>query len=64
MWANRLFKGIFNEKLHVLIIVEVSIKDIFLKRPLREKCPYSEFFWPVFSRIPAEYGEVILISPC
>ena len=23
---------------------------------LREKCPYSEFFWSVFSRICTEYG--------
>ena len=22
---------------------------------LREKCPYSEFFWPEFSRIRAEF---------
>ena len=22
----------------------------------REKCPYSDFFWPVFSRIWIEYG--------
>ena len=24
----------------------------------REKCPYSEFFWSVFSRIRIEYGEI------
>ena len=29
---------------------------------LREKCPYSEFFWPVFSRIRTEYGELLCIS--
>ena len=23
---------------------------------LREKCPYSELFWSVFSRIRTEYG--------
>ena len=28
-----------------------------------EKCPNSEFFWPVFSRIRTEYGEIIRISP-
>ena len=28
---------------------------------LREKCPYSEFFWPVFSCIPTEYGEIFCI---
>ena len=25
---------------------------------LREKCPYSEFLWSVFSRIRTEYGEI------
>ena len=29
----------------------------------REKCPYSEFFWSVFSRIRIEYGEILRISP-
>ena len=24
---------------------------------LREKCPYSQFFWSVYSRIRTEYGE-------
>ena len=31
--------------------------------PSREKCPYSEFFWPVFSGIRAEYGLIQSISP-
>ena len=30
---------------------------------LRKKCPYSEFFWSVFSRIWAEYGEIRSVSP-
>ena len=25
---------------------------------LREKCPYLEFFWTVFSRIWTEYGGI------
>ena len=25
---------------------------------LREKCPYLELFWPVFSHIRTEYGEI------
>ena len=29
---------------------------------LCEKCPYSEFFWSVFSRIRTEYGEKRSIS--
>ena len=27
-----------------------------------EKCPYSEFFWSVFSRIGTEYWEILRIS--
>ena len=27
------------------------------------KCPYSEFFWSVFSRNRTEYGEILRISP-
>ena len=33
------------------------------KNSLREKCLYSEVFWPVFSRIQTEYGETLHISP-
>ena len=29
---------------------------------LREKCPYSEFFWSVFSRILTKCGEIRSIS--
>ena len=29
---------------------------------LREKCPYSEFFWSAFSRIWTEYGEIRSIT--
>ena len=30
---------------------------------LREKCPYSEIFWSVFSRIWTEYREIRSIFP-
>ena len=30
---------------------------------LQKKCPYSELFWSVFSRIWTEYGETRSISP-
>ena len=36
----------------------VSLNLSFL--PLREKCPYSQFFWSVFSRIRTEYGEILV----
>ena len=32
------------------------------KSTLREKCPYSEFFWSVFSRIRTEYGVSLRIQ--
>ena len=32
------------------------------KYALREKCPYSEFFWSLFSRIQTEYGDIRSIS--
>ena len=35
---------------------------IFLLLSLREKCPYSEFFWSVIPRIRTEYGEIRCIS--
>ena len=30
---------------------------------LRKKCPYSEFFWSVFSRIRTEYGDLLCKFP-
>ena len=38
---------------------------IFLKKNFthRKKCPYLEFFWPVFSRTLTEYRNILRISP-
>ena len=41
----------------------MRIEIIHLLPSLREKCPYSELFWSVFSRIRTEYGEAFHISP-
>ena len=30
---------------------------------MRKKCPYSELFWSVPSRIRTEYGEMLRIYP-
>ena len=30
---------------------------------MRKKCPYSEFFWSIYSGIRTEYGEILRISP-
>ena len=34
-----------------------------VRKTLRKKCPYSELFWSVFSRIRTEYGEILCSSP-
>ena len=36
--------------------------DLNMNESLRKKCPYSEFFWSVFSRIQTEYGEIQIIQ--
>ena len=46
----------------------VSINNNVISIPttrnsLREKCPYSELFWSVFSLNRTEYGETLCISP-
>ena len=38
-------------------------KQISESYKLREKYPYSEFFWSVFSHIRTEYREILHISP-
>ena len=30
---------------------------------LREKCPYSEFFWSVFSHIRIQYADKLCMCP-
>ena len=35
----------------------------FLKRALREKCPYLEFFWSIFSCIWTEYRKTFCTFP-
>ena len=32
--------------------------EIYILTTLREKCPYSEFFWSIFSHIRTEYGKI------
>ena len=33
-----------------------DFETLYNEDPLLEKCPYSEFFWSIFSRIRTEYG--------
>ena len=35
---------------------ESESDSLFQNKTLREKCPYSELFWSLFSRIWTEYG--------
>ena len=43
-------------------LVLISEQKHKSKYTLLEKCPYSEFFWSVFSRISTEYGKMQTIS--
>ena len=47
------------------IISEVFMRVLrhFPEYTLREKCPHSEFFWSVFSRIRTVHGEIQSVSP-
>ena len=36
---------------------------VLLQDPFHEKCPFSEFFQSVFSRIRTEYGDLLRKSP-
>ena len=38
----------------MILVVGCLMFDRVLNTPLHEKCPYSEFFWSVFSRIWTE----------
>ena len=44
-----------------MIDKETYIEKLFWVT-LREKCPYSEFFWSVFSHTRTEYGEILSMS--
>ena len=50
--------------LHIILDFYNSPRSclIWLNVSLRKKCPYSELFWSVFSRIQTEYGEILRIS--
>ena len=48
--------------IHMSFNCHCSVYLSFISHTLREKCPYSEFFWSVFSRIRTEYGEILRTS--
>ena len=41
------------------VYIQIQSSHDFL---LREKCPYLELFWSVFSQIRTEYGEILRIQ--
>ena len=45
------------------IVAKLSNLDISWSPTLRKKCPYSELFWSVISRLWTEYREIQSISP-
>ena len=56
---------IFSTKIFLLCDI-INAKHYFfdfLKKKLSKKCPYSEFFWSVFSLVRTEYKEIHSISP-
>ena len=68
-----------NEMVKPLDLNNLKVKKVFSQEPphfgcsteflnsasviMSKKCPYSEGFWSAFSRIWAEYGEILRISP-
>ena len=50
-------------KVFLKIFSDELVDTITTQSTLHEKCPYSEFFWSVISRIWNEYGEILRISP-
>ena len=54
---------ICSERITVTIVPVWTLTICHGNYSLREKCPYSEFFWFVFACIWTEYGEIWSISP-
>ena len=47
---------------HYCLILQKRLSVLLLtSKMLRKKCPYSELFWSVFSRIRTEYGEYLSV---
>ena len=46
------------DRLSMFFLFIKNFKDIIQNYSLCKKCPYSEFFWSVLSRIRTEYGEI------
>ena len=45
------------------LTLRYKFREASTRLSLREKCPYSELFWSIFSPIPTKYGDILRISP-
>ena len=45
------------------MVVDFTKSTLIRSSTLRKTFPYSELFWPTFSRIRTQYGEIQSISP-
>ena len=59
LWKTLTSSQVSNCEYVLLEIIDYK----FQRQPLREKVPYSEFLWSVFSHIWTEYREILRISP-
>ena len=57
-WDLVIWRLSFFEEFNILGLLFIASYIKFAKYSLREKCPNTEFFWSVFSRILTEYGEI------
>ena len=49
--------------LHTPSLTISQKRYVFVTESRYKKCPYSKFFWSVFSRIWTEYGDLQVKSP-
>ena len=62
MYFVSVIKTRYKSVSHECKITRKAISKLFSCNSLREKCPYLELFWSVFSRIRTGYGEILRIS--
>ena len=55
--------GIVQLRTGIYLLSDFRLYFVHYFLTLRDKCPYSELFWSVFSCIRTEYGEILHISP-
>ena len=62
-WRKCLFiRFIYSHSIYSSNMCKFFSSIIAAEHSLREKCPYLELFWSVFSQIRTEYGEILRIQ--